>query len=52
MLGREYIALESFCRMQNLTKASTSLDSAHQEQLIATTFGANGPPGMEQSPFY
>ena len=38
--------------MQNLTKASTSLDSAHQEQLIATTFGVNGPPGEEQSPFY
>ena len=40
-------ALKSFFRMQNLTKASTSLDSAHQEQLIATprTFGANGPPG-------
>jgi hypothetical protein len=36
--------------MQNLTKASTSLDSAHQEQLIATTFGVNGPPGKEQSP--
>ena len=45
-------ALKSFFRMQNLTKASTSLDSAHQEQLIATTFGANGPPGKEQSPFY
>ena len=45
-------ALKSFCRMQNLTKASTSLDSAHQEQLIATTFGVNGPPGEEQSPFY
>ena len=29
-------ALESFCRMQNHTKARISLDSAHQEQLIAT----------------
>jgi hypothetical protein len=45
-------ALKSFFRMQNLTKASTSLDSAHQQQLIATSFGANGPPGKEQSPFY
>jgi hypothetical protein len=37
--------------MQNLVTASTSLNSAHQEQLIATSFGANGPPGKEQSPF-
>ena len=27
--------LKSFFRMQNLVKASTSLNSAHQEQLIA-----------------
>ena len=45
-------ALKSFFRMQNLVKASTSLNSAHQEQLIATSFGANGPPEKEQSPFY
>jgi hypothetical protein len=38
--------------MQNLVKANTSLNSAHQEQLIAASFGANGPPGKEQSPFY
>jgi hypothetical protein len=37
--------------MQNLVKASTSLNSAHPEQLIATSFGANGPPVKEQSPF-
>jgi hypothetical protein len=27
--------------MQNLTKASTSLNSAHQEQLNATSYGAS-----------
>ena len=37
--------LKSFCRMQNLVKASTSLNSAHQEQLIAPCLGANGPRG-------
>jgi hypothetical protein len=36
--------------MQNLVKASTSLNSAHQEQLIAPCLGANGPRGTEQSP--
>ena len=33
--------------MQNLVKASTSLNSAHQEQLIATSFGANGQLQMD-----
>ena len=33
--------MKSFCRMQNLTKASTSLNSAHQEQLNATSYGAS-----------
>ena len=42
---------ESFFKMQNLVKASTSLNSAHPEQLIATSFGANGPRVKEQSPF-
>jgi hypothetical protein len=37
--------------MQNLVKASTSLNSAHPEQLIATSFGANGPPGKEAITF-
>jgi hypothetical protein len=41
-------ALKSFCRMQNLVKASTSLNSAHPEQLIATSFGANGPPWYQE----
>jgi hypothetical protein len=31
--------------MQNIVKASTSLNSAHQEQLIAPCLGANGPRG-------
>ena len=35
-------ALKSFCRMQNLTQASTSLDSAHQEQLILTYSNVHG----------
>jgi hypothetical protein len=45
------VALKSFFKMQNLVKASTSLNSAHPEQLIATSFGANGPPGrgLEES---
>jgi hypothetical protein len=38
-------ALKSFFKMQNLVKASTSLNSAHQEQLIAPCLGANGPRG-------
>jgi hypothetical protein len=33
-------ALKSFFEMQNLVKASTSLNSAHPEQLIARSFGA------------
>jgi hypothetical protein len=44
-------ALKSFFKMQNLVKASTSLNSAYPEQLIATSFRANGPPVKEQSPF-
>jgi hypothetical protein len=37
--------IETFFKMQNLVKASTSLNSAHPEQLIATSFGAYGPRG-------